>query len=241
MRLIHGDCFEVMRQLDDNSIDCIMTDPPYLMDSGGGGAGRSELSVRMKQRRDNELNALSNFGREEIFSLAQECMRLQAKLNLMVWCSKNQIRHWLSAIEHIDPVILFWGKTNPTPLVNNKLLSDAEYALYFRDKGVRCNSNMRNAKRYDISSVNAKDKKLYGHPSIKPLSIVKRHLSFMTEKGDVVLDPFMGSGTTGVACVDTGREFIGIEMDKGHFCTARERIRQAEIDKASELNFGEVE
>lgn len=236
MRLYNEDCFEVIRRLEDDSIDCIITDPPYLMDDGG--KGKSELSCRMKKRRDNELNTLSHFGRDEIFRLAQEFMRLQEKLNLMVWCSKNQIRHWLSAIEHIDPVILFWGKTNPMPLMNNTLLSDVEYALYFRDKGVRCNSNMRNAKRYDISCVNMSDKRLYGHPTIKPLNIVSRHLSFMSQKGDVVLDPFMGSGTTGVACVNAGRKFIGIEMDKRYFDTARERIRQAEIDKASELDFG---
>lgn len=236
MRLYNGDCFDVMREIEDGSVDCIITDPPYLMDDGG--TGRSDLSIRMKKRRDTELNALNNFGSEQIHLLAREFMRIQDKLNLMVWCSKNQIRHWLYAIEHIDPVILFWGKTNPAPLVNNSLLSDLEYALYFRDKMVRCNSNMRNAKRYDITSVNMKDKKMYGHPTIKPLNIVSRHLSFMSNQGDVVLDPFMGSGTTGVACVNMGRDFIGIEMDKGHFATASQRIRQAEIEKNSEFNFG---
>lgn len=236
MRLYNGDCFEVMGQIEDNSVDCIITDPPYLMDDGG--RGTSDLSKRMKCRRDTELNALSNFGSEQIHALASEFMMIQAKLNLMVWCSKNQIRHWLSAIQHIDPVVLFWGKSNPMPLVNNGLLADVEYALYFRDNGVRCNSNMRNAKRYDISSVNVKDKKMYSHPTVKPLNIVKRHLSFMTQKNDVVLDPFMGSGNTGVACVSMGRDFIGIEMDKGHFATASARIRQAEIDKESEFDFG---
>jgi len=67
-----------------------------------------------------------------------------------------------------------------------------------------------------------------GHPAEKPLDLVKWLIEISTKSGDLILDPFMGSGTTGVACVQTGRNFIGIEIDEHYFNVARRRIEQAQ-------------
>lgn len=235
--LFNGDCFKILKDIPDNSVDCIITDPPYLMDTGG--RGHSEISIRNKKRRSNELEPLSNFGETQINTLANEITRVSKKVNAIIFASKNQIRYWFNAFSHITPTILFWGKSNPMPLVSNTLLSDVEYVLYFREQGVPCYANYRTGSRFDITSCNQKDKVLYNHPTIKPVSIISRYMSFMTQQGDLVLDPFMGTGSTGVACVKTNREFIGIELDKQHFQTAKDRIEQAIKDKACEFDFGE--
>lgn len=77
------------------------------------------------------------------------------------------------------------------------------------------------------SSTNRADKKLYGHPTIKPVELMVKYLTNHSSKSDVVYDPFMGSGTTGVACANTGRKFIGIEKDEGYFQIAKNRIETA--------------
>ena len=73
-----------------------------------------------------------------------------------------------------------------------------------------------------------KDKKEFGHPTIKPLELVQRHILHCSNEGDIILDPFMGSGTTGVACLNTGRNFIGMEIDDNYFESAEKRIRDVE-------------
>ena len=78
--------------------------------------------------------------------------------------------------------------------------------------------------KYYVTPLNQKDKKLYGHPTIKPLFIIENLIVNSNQENDVVLDCFMGSGTTGVACKNTNRKFIGIEISDEYFATAEKRI-----------------
>ena len=80
------------------------------------------------------------------------------------------------------------------------------------------------AKTVYYTPINQKDKELYDHPTIKPLSIIKNLVKNSSKENDVVLDCFMGSGTTGVACKQLNRNFIGIEIDKKYFEIAKNRI-----------------
>ena len=79
--------------------------------------------------------------------------------------------------------------------------------------------------KWYVSGINTSDKDLYDHPTIKPLDLVKRHILHSTKEGDTVLDCFMGSGTTGVACVETNRNFIGVEIDPHYFQIAEDRLK----------------
>ena len=79
--------------------------------------------------------------------------------------------------------------------------------------------------KWFTSSINQKDKELYGHPTIKPLELVKRHLLHSTNENDIVLDTFMGSGTTAVACKELNRNFIGFELDKRYYEVACNRLK----------------
>lgn len=75
--------------------------------------------------------------------------------------------------------------------------------------------------------MNARDKKIWKHPTIKPLDITEKLIANSSQEGEVVLDCFMGSGTTGVACKHLGREFVGIEINREWFAIAEERIKNA--------------
>jgi site-specific DNA-methyltransferase (adenine-specific) len=97
--------------------------------------------------------------------------------------------------------------------------------LYFRKGSGKCfPESYEDAKTFYIAPINHKDKKEFGHPTIKPLDITEKIIRNSTREGQLVLDPFMGSGTTGVAALNNNRNFIGIELDEGYFNIAKNRI-----------------
>ncbi len=164
------------------------------------------------------------------FDLAvlDELVRVMKKINIYIWCNGKQIPMYLDYFVRGKKAsfdILIWSKTNATPLFHNKYLSDKEYCLYFR-KGAHCQpQSYEKARTVYFQPINVKDKKKYKHPTIKPLNIIRNLVEASSEPGQVVLDPFMGSGTTGVACKELGREFIGIELDENYFRIAEERLK----------------
>lgn len=121
--------------------------------------------------------------------------------------------------------ILTWCKTNPTPTTFNQYLPDIEYCLLFKEKGApKFNDNYELKSKWFVSSLNVKDKDKYLHPTIKPLDLVKRHILHSTQPNDIVLDCFCGSGTTCVAAKETGRRFIGMEIDPEYHKIAVDRL-----------------
>ena len=121
-------------------------------------------------------------------------------------------------------VILTWNKTNPIPTTNNNWLSDIEYCLYLREEGVPLNNGYELKSKWYISPINQSDKELFKHPTIKPLELVKRHLLHTTIEGGVILDTFAGSGTTCLAAKETGRRYIGMEIDPEYHKIAVDRL-----------------
>ena len=87
--------------------------------------------------------------------------------------------------------------------------------------------------------MNTKEKKKYGHPTIKPVDILKNMILNISVKGEVIFDTFMGSGSTGVACINTDRQFVGIEIDERYFNVAKERIDKAVAENAAAFLNGE--
>lgn len=222
MSLYNGDCLELLKGIPDNSIDLVVTDPPYMMTTGesGGAFGKDKRAYH------NEIDPLTkNFN----LDVLDELVRVLKKINIYIWCSKDQLRQYIDYFEDrgCKTDLLCWHKTNPTPTCNSTYLSDTEYLLFFREKGVKVYGTYHSKKKFYVSPTNKEDKKLYGHPTIKPLEIIENLIINSSCVGDTVLDCFMGSGTTGVACVNTGRKFIGMELGAQYFNTATERINKA--------------
>lgn len=239
--LRQGDCLEVMKTIPDNSIDLIVTDPPYLIENTKAG-GKSELAKSIQNMNDEikSKNLTNGFN----VKVLDELVRVMKKVNIYIWCNHKQIPMYLDYFVKglgCSFDIIIWNKTNAMPLFKNKYLTDKEYCLYFR-KNALCNpENYEEAKTVYYQPINIKDKKVYGHPTIKPLNIIKNLIKNSSNENDVVLDCFMGSGTTGVACKNLNRNFIGIELDEKYFNIAKERIENTKIQESLILNEGEKE
>lgn len=222
VNLLKGDCLELLKSIPDNSVDLIVTDPPYMMTTGGGGGAFG----KDKRAYHNEIDPLTkNFN----LDVLDELVRVLKKINIYIWCSKDQLRQYIDYFEDkgCKTDLLCWHKTNPTPTCNSTYLSDTEYLLFFREKGVKVYGTYQSKKKYYVSPTNKEDKKLFGHPTIKPLNIIENLIINSSCENDIVLDCFMGSGTTGVACINTGRNFIGMELDEQYFTIAQDRINKA--------------
>ena len=230
-----GDCYELIKNIPDHSIDLVYIDIPYLM--ARGGYGSSEISARLKNRNDSIEDIRNGID----YSIFDELCRVMKNIYIYIWCSKNQIldimKYFIDDKKCIYE-LLVWCKTNPSPTGNNMYLPDVEYCLMFREPSkTKLNDGYELKSRWHISQSNKKDKDKYNHPTIKPLELVKRHILHSTQPNDIVLDCFCGSGTTCVACKETGRRYIGIEIDKKYFDIAKERIERNSED--SQLNLFE--
>lgn len=214
-----GDSYQLIKSIPDKSIDLVHIDPPYLILAGGSG-GCFGKADRMYH---DELTALSN-GVDN--SILEELCRVLKKINIYIWCNKNQLGQYIQFFEAkgCSTELLTWHKTNPIPTCNNKYLSDTEYCLFFREKGVPIYGEFRTKQKYYVTGLNVKDKGKWEHPTIKPLGIVKNLIFNSSKENDVVLDCFSGSGTTAVACSQLHRNFIAIEIDEKYYKLSIERL-----------------
>lgn len=219
-----GDSYELIKELPDKSIDLIVTDPPYLIENTKAG-GDSKLSKSI-QGMNNELsNGILTEGiRQEILD---DFMRVMKVPNIYIWCNHKQIPMYLNYFVIQNKCtfdIIIWHKTNATPLFCNKYLTDKEYCLYFR-KGGYCNpQNYEDAKTVFEQPINIKDKNLFWHPTCKPLNIIKTLIQNSSKENDIILDPFVGGGTTSVSCLETNRQFVCFEIDPKWWKVANDRI-----------------
>lgn len=235
MQLLCGDCLELLKDIPDNSIDLVVTDPPYEIDSSqGGGLFKQKNGVATYLHRLEFIK--DGFDKR----ILDELCRIMKRINIYIFCSKRQILPLLKFFvekkgcgwNSID-----WIKTNPPPLCGNTYLSDKEYVLFFREQGVKLHGTFESKRTWFMSTVNKqqKDNALYGHPTTKPIELIERLCFNSSTENDTVLDCFMGSGTTGVACVNLNRNFIGMEIDEHYFEVAKKRIEDAQKEKEQSL------
>lgn len=217
--LFNGDCLDRLRTIPTASVDLAVLDPPYdFRDVRGGGAFGSK-----NRTYHGELEPMSRGLNAEIVS---EVMRVLKAPNLYLWGNWRAIVGYLDTFGRYNTTLLSWHKTNPPPLCSNKYLTDTEYCLHIRAKGVKIRGGYADHKTWWVTPLNTQDRDLYKHPTPKPVDITRVMIRNSTDPDQVVLDPFLGSGTTGVAAVMEGRSFIGCEIDPQHFRTAKARIER---------------
>ena len=224
--LRHGDCLELMKDIPDGSVDLVLTDPPYMIETVGAGIYKQADKQYVK-----ELDGIKDGFDEKVLD---EICRVMKKINVYLFCSQKQIIPLIDYFvkkKNCNWNILSWHKSNPVPACGNKYLTDTEFVLFFREKGVKIYGEYETKFTYYVTPLNQKDKKQYEHPTIKPIKILQNLIVNSTLENSVVLDCFMGSGSTGVACVNTNRRFIGIELDDKYFDIAKQRIDAAIRDK----------
>lgn len=225
-KLYNKDCVEVMKHMEDNSVDLVITDPPYEISTSGAGIYKQKDKKYVK-----ELNEMKDGFSDEILN---ELCRVMKKINIYIFCSQKQIIHLLDYFvtkRGCNYNIISWHKTNPIPACGNKYLTDTEYVLFFRERGVKVYGSFETKRTWYSTPLNQADKKKYGHPTVKPQLILNNLVLNSSQENDIILDPFMGSGSTGEAAIKNNRNFIGVEICEEYFEISKKRLRTA-----SELN-----
>lgn len=207
-----GDAREIVPTL--GAVDAVVTDPPYEFVPMGGGLG-----AKRQVYKDIYAEKLhEGFDPDMLLGVAQ---------SITVFCAKAQMKRMIEFAEQNDFRwnLTTFNKTNPTPLCGANYLPDTEYAFHFW-KGVKLGGTYHDKSRFWVSKASG-DSSI--HPTIKPVELMVKLVRCAIDHSDpVILDPFMGSGTTGIACHREGKRFVGIEMNPAHFETACRRIEDAQ-------------
>ena len=246
--LFNDDYKNIIKKIPDKSIDAIITDAPYLIAKNNSNfhtMGKRAGTVAM---RFGDWDTVEEQGSiEELLEpLFKECPRiLKENANVLVFnCWQNLGRIADMMIDnHIIPKRNFTiAKTNPAPFNMNVMpVNDTEHCIFAvfnsKDKPTKWtfNNNKEMIKCLMMSKVQANDL----HPTQKDPAIIIKLTELFSNKGDVILDPFMGSGTQGIACKYTGRKFIGIEKDETYFKRAKDRIEYGIEKVAKEIEQDE--
>ena len=164
-------------------------------------------------------------------SILKDLERVMKHLYLYIWCNKNLlfklINHYYQRTD-INLDLITWGKLNPMPTCNNHFLNDCEYCLCIREKNIGLieTANYEVKKKCYMTPINQSDKELYNHPTIKPIEIIKNFILNSSRENDIVLDCFMGSGTTAKMAKLNNRNYIGFEISKEYCDIAEKRIME---------------
>ena len=211
--LINGDCLEKMKSIKSNSVDAIITDPPY-----------TSPTVHAFGRQ--VVNRLSDLAIQEFYfsAIKTEWERiLKPNAPILVFCDDIYSAVLMGLFyEWKQKSLVIWDKGRIG--MGNPFRKQHELIFYANRDSLKLNKE----KLTHIPTIIKAPLKKEFHGAEKPTELIETLLNGLTTKGANVLDPFMGSGTTGVACKNTNRNFIGIELDKNYFKIAQERINSTE-------------
>lgn len=231
--LLNGDCIEKLKVIPAQAVSLLLTDPPYNLGLFMKGRG-----TNMGKLRENHfaVSGWDQLGTEEwtasmdaFFAGAARVMKKRG--SMIVFMSLIKVQSIIElAVRHgfYYKTTGVWHKTNPIPRnMNLQFVNSTEAWLYFTFGAATGTFNNNGRVEHDFvetSVVPLAEKKLGKHPTQKPLGLMKHFVELLTNEGDVVLDPFMGSGSSGVAATQLGRKFIGIELSKDYFELSKQRI-----------------
>ena len=228
--LRHGDCLELMKDIEDKSIDMILCDLPY-----GNTRNKWDSIIPLESLWEQYNRVIKDNGAIVLFSQ-------QPFTSILVTSNRKYYRHeWIwekeqgtgflnakkMPLKNHENILVFYKKAptyNPQMRLGFKPYKTKKGhhgSNYGQDKGALTESS---GERYPLTVVKFSRDKDKLHPTQKPVELLEYLIKTYTNEGEVVLDNTMGSGSTGVACVNTNRNFIGIELNEEYFNIAKERI-----------------
>ena len=215
--LMMGDCLECMAEIEPGSVDLVLTDPPYGM------AFQSNRRV-VRDKFAKIANDASLDWLDPFFAACDRAMR--ANTAIYTFCSWHHVDVFKQAFERKFTLknILVWNKNNHGSGDLTGAYAPRHEFILFGHKGRSLLREKRVPDVFDFPKVSSA--KLV-HPTEKNINMLEVFVRNSSDASGVVLDPFMGSGTTGVAAMNTGRRFIGIELSEGYFDIACKRIEAA--------------
>lgn len=225
-RLILGDCLAVMPTL--GRFDAVVTDPPYSVSV----AGMKHKGMRGKGTRNLDF-FVGDDDWESMTEKVGQAVALSSSLgptSVVYWCGHRQIGRIVAELEGrgFSTRLLCWRKACPPPAPPGSGFSSAfEHAVYGYVPGRQWNGAHFESNVFEADSYRFGQPGKVAHPTQKPLSLIEWNVRVLTDRGDQVLDCFMGSGTTLVACQRMGRAGTGIEIDPEYFDIACRRVDEA--------------
>lgn len=230
IQLYNDNCLDILKTLEDNSIDLVVTDPPYRITTKGsngtmGGYMNSSLSKQGKIFNHNDINIADYVG--ELYRVLKDktlCYIMTNNLNLQEMLNETT----KVGFKFIKSVI--WEKGNK--ICGRYFMNSYEHILLFRKGGDR---PINDCGLSDILSIpinkHLDEDGSNLHDTEKPVELMKILIENSSNEGDIVLDPFLGIGASGVAAKQCGRNFIGCEIDNKYFEIAKDRIDKAQLNK----------
>jgi site-specific DNA-methyltransferase (adenine-specific) len=245
-KLYQGDCLEVMRAMPSDSVDFIFADPPYFLSNDGISVKSGKQVSVNKGDWDRTKGIEADFEFHKAW-LSEAQRLLKPNGTLAVSGTYHSIFQCGFALQTLGFRILndlVWFKPNAAPNLAGRNFAAAHETIIWASKNKKSkhtfnyqimkntdfsgdqlkNSGKQMRSVWSIPATPAREKVHGKHPTQKPLALLERLILAATMQGDTVLDPFMGSGTTGVATVSLCRKFVGIELDTGYCDLARLRI-----------------
>jgi len=219
IRLWHGCCLELMKNIPDNSIDMVLTDPPYKTISGGNKKGFShKYNSSILKHNDGKIFKHNDIRIEtwipEVYRVLKEGSHFYTMTNNLNLEKTLTVGRQCGFGFHN---LLLWKKNNV--LTNRWYMKNCEYILFFKKGKAKKINNPSTTQLLEFKNI-----KNRLHPTQKPIELMEVLIGNSSHINDIVLDLFMGSGSTGVACKNLNRRFIGIEKDETYFQIAKNRI-----------------
>lgn len=229
----NGNCIDLFKNIKDSSIDFILTDPPYNL-----GEFMHKRNTNLARMRENHF-AFSGWDDlpydlwvENMDSFFKESSRTLKKSGaLIVFMSLIKIETIIkiaTKYKFYYKTTGIWHKTNPMPRnMNLHFVNSTEAWLYFVKDDTTGTFNNNGEMYHDFfetSLTNGREKEFGKHPTQKPIKLLNEFINLLSNEGDVVLDPFMGSGSSGVASVINNRKFIGFELNEEYYNISKNRI-----------------
>ena len=219
-----GDCLELMQEIPDGSIDLVCTDPPYNI------------------ARKNNFTTMGRTGIDfgewdkgfDPFLWLNQIPRILKKDGSVIifndWKIIGSIALYLEGLGLTIKDFLRWEKSNPMPRnTGRRYVTDFECAVWLTNKNAKWTyhnmSQSYQRPKFTFGVVGGKEKTI--HPTQKPIALIEALIEIHSCQGDIILDPFLGSGTTAIAAINTGRHFIGYEKEQKYFDIALDRITAA--------------
>ena len=221
--IYNQDCLEGMKLIPDNSINLVATDPPYKTTSRGnagnsGGMLQKEINLKGKVFKHNDISPkdyIPEFYR--ILKDGSHCYIMTNHVNLqeiLNVCTESGF-HFIKS--------LIWNKGNK--IMGQFYMSQFEYILFFRKGTGKKINHCGTADILDVPNKKTKDKNGNNiHDTEKPIELMKILIENSSNENEIILDPFMGAGSTALACKESNRQYIGFELDTNYYNIANKRI-----------------
>ena len=218
-KLLNGDCLELIKQIPDSSIDLIVTDPPYKCIAGGKPHVDKNQPSGILAKNDGKIFTHNDIGAEDYFGELYRVLKDGTHCYIMT--NTLNIENFLTTAREVGfglHNILVWKKNNCTP--NRWYMKNCEYILFLRKGKAKRINNVSTKQIIEVDNIIG----CKSHPTEKPVELMKILVENSSNAGDLVFDPFMGSGSCGVAAIGADRNFIGFELDEEYFNIAEGRI-----------------